>query len=164
MRICQMHDRYRSRVRALFKRAFDVELHDGFDEAFDTRDPRLSLVALKEKRVCGFVIARENKDTQWRSVRLDAGVEVCYLAVAARAQGCGLGRRLLEACRDKAARRFRSRLTWSMWLMVSNELMHAVRLYGQIGFEPWRRVVSDRPGWLMGWRTHPYALRSSQAI
>jgi ribosomal protein S18 acetylase RimI-like enzyme len=160
-----MHDRYRAKVRALFKRAFDAELHAGFEEAFDTRDPRLSLVVLDKKAsVRAFVIARENNDTQWRSIRVDKAVEVCYLAVAVRAQGCGLGRRLLEACRAKAAQRYKSYSSWSMWLMVSNELTHAVRLYGQIGFEPWRKVVSDQPGWLMGWHTHPYALRSSRAI
>lgn len=60
----------------------------------------------------------------------DGGYEVGKMAVAADAQGLGLGRRLLEACEAHAVAGGAPRL----YLETNSAQTHAIALYGRFGF------------------------------
>ncbi len=60
----------------------------------------------------------------------DGGFEVGKMAVAADAQGLGLGRRLLEACEDHARVAGAPRL----YLETNSSQVHAIALYNRFGF------------------------------
>lgn len=60
----------------------------------------------------------------------DGGYEVGKMAVAADAQGLGLGRRLLDACEAHA----RSRAAPRLYLETNTSQTHAIALYERFGF------------------------------
>jgi GNAT superfamily N-acetyltransferase len=60
------------------------------------------------------------------------GLELAKMAVAPRAQGLGIGRRILEAALERARHMGASRL----FLLTHTKLTAAVALYAKMGFEP----------------------------
>jgi ribosomal protein S18 acetylase RimI-like enzyme len=60
----------------------------------------------------------------------DGGYEVGKMAVAADAQGLGLGQRLLDACEAHA----RARLAPRLYLETNTSQTHAIALYQRFGF------------------------------
>jgi diamine N-acetyltransferase len=99
----------------------------------DLADPsRVMLVAVDEARVVGFITYRRLPEPDPGSMIRPVSAAGIGIAVAAEHRGQGVGRVLMEAAEDRAARDGIELLT----LDAHHANQRAISLYGSMGYEP----------------------------
>lgn len=108
------------------------------------------LVAESDGRVVGAVTYVPGPDSASAEFEDPDGAGIRFLAVASEAQGRGVGRRLLEACVERARAQGRGRIV----LHTTEYMRTAQRMYESFGFvrDPARDLTVERGLRLLGYR------------
>ena len=119
----------------------------------------LSFIAVEGQTILGFALVCKDKPTKYYydfMRRIPECYELAFLGISKKAQGRGLGTRLLK---ETLLAIFQTSKSFTCWLLVDTINESAIKLYEKFGFRRWIKTTPDItpcPGYIMGISTHRY--------
>jgi len=114
--------------------------------------PKLSLVAVEDKKVIGFTLVCKKITKEYYQFlsKIPNCYELAFLGISQSHQGQGLGSRLLK---EVLISIFEHSSNFTCWLLVDKTNYAAIRLYDKFGFRRWIETKKGSiliPGYIMG--------------
>lgn len=119
----------------------------------------LSFIAVEGQSIIGFTLVCKDKPTNYYYDfirKIPECYELAFLGISRKAQGHGIGTRLLK---ETLLTIFQTSKSFTCWLLVDTINESAIKLYEKFGFRRWVKTTPDItpcPGYIMGISTHRY--------
>jgi ribosomal protein S18 acetylase RimI-like enzyme len=119
----------------------------------------LSFIAVDGQTIIGFALVCKDKPTNYYydfMRKIPECYELAFLGISRKAQGRGIGGRLLK---ETLLAIFQTSNYFTCWLLVDTINESAIRLYEKMGFRRWIKTTPDVtscPGYIMGINYHRY--------